>query len=152
MTEKIKQGKITLQAACHDQLKELALEDLLVSDQEDVLQEDVGISHLLSKVQNMDMDGDTFHKIREFLTLFFAEYDEDNSGSIEPVELMKLCEDIGEKEIAKPDICKKIILDMDANGDGLMDREEFIKMIMIFFLAKEKFLTFYNKDHIKNTE
>jgi len=59
---------------------------------------------------------------------------------------------IGEKEIAKPDICRKIILDMDANGDGLMDREEFIKMIMIFFLAKEKFLTFYNKDHIKNTE
>lgn len=140
MTEQIRKGKITLHAACDDQLKELALEDLLVSDQEEVLQEEVGIKVLLEKVQNMDLDGDTFHKIRSFLELFFAEYDEDNSGAIEPVELMKLCENIGEKELAKPDICKQIINDMDENGDGLMQKEEFIKMIMIFFLAKEKFL------------
>lgn len=56
------------------------------------------------------------------------------------MELMKVLEDIGEKSLARPDICQHIIQDMDDNGDMLMQCDEFVKMIMVFFLDKEKFM------------
>lgn len=71
MTDQIKKKVITLHGACHDQLKEIAIEDLIPGDNEQI--KDMGMKEIIKKAENMDHDGDTMHKITGFLEIFFKE-------------------------------------------------------------------------------
>lgn len=71
MVDKISMGKMTLHAACHQQLSELSLEDIMSAKNHEKLQENAGLKEILNNVDNMDFDGDTFTRLKSFLEIFF---------------------------------------------------------------------------------
>ncbi|KAK2657453.1 hypothetical protein Ddye_010505 [Dipteronia dyeriana] len=98
--------------------------------------------------QFVDTDGDGFIDFKEFMEMMqnnnnnmgvdggekktdiqsaFKLFDTDGDGKISAQELMQVLKNIGEK--CNLDSCRKMIRGVDADGDGLIDMDEFMNMM-----------------------
>ncbi|KAL6187533.1 hypothetical protein ACLB2K_038931 [Fragaria x ananassa] len=100
---------------------------------------------LRSMILEVDADGDGFIDINEFVELntkgidsaeamqnlrdAFSVYDKDGNGSISAEELFEVLKSLGDEcSLAE---CRKMIDGVDADGDGMINFEEFKVMMMI---------------------
>ncbi|XP_060192336.1 calmodulin-like protein 30 [Lycium barbarum] len=91
--------------------------------------------------QAADTDGDGFINFEEFMRVqnleggvnstdirsAFKAFDLDGDGKICAEELLKVQRMLGEK--CSLESCKKMVKGVDANGDGLIDMDEFVTMM-----------------------
>ncbi|KAL6192584.1 hypothetical protein ACLB2K_033670 [Fragaria x ananassa] len=100
---------------------------------------------LRSMILEVDGDGDGFIDINEFVELntkgidsaealqnlrdAFSVYDKDGNGSISAEELFEVLKSLGDE--CSLDECRKMIGGIDADGDGMINFEEFKVMMMI---------------------
>ncbi|KAL1806931.1 hypothetical protein DCAR_0832790 [Daucus carota subsp. sativus] len=98
---------------------------------------------LESMIKEVDADGDGFIDLREFIELntkgidseevlenlreAFLVFDIDKNGLITAEELQNVLESLGEKSTMSE--CQKMIQGVDANGDGMINFEEFKVMM-----------------------
>ncbi|EYU37682.1 hypothetical protein ABFS82_02G034100 [Erythranthe guttata] len=106
----------------------------------------LGKGNLLTKeVQNIfevaDLDGDGFIDFNEFVEVqrkgggvkaadlqrAFQAFDKDNDGKITVEEVHELLKKLGERCSLRD--CQKMVRAVDANGDGVIDSDEFITMM-----------------------
>ncbi|PRQ41083.1 putative parvalbumin [Rosa chinensis] len=100
---------------------------------------------LRSMILEVDADGDGFIDFKEFVELntngidsaealqnlkdAFSVYDIDGNGSISAEELFEVLRSLGDEcSIGE---CRKMISGVDANGDGMINFEEFKEMMMM---------------------
>lgn len=88
-----------------------------------------------------DLDGDGFIDYNEFVEMqkreggvktmdlqrAFQAFDKDNDGKITVEEVYELLRRLGERCSMKD--CQKMVRAVDANGDGVIDSDEFINMM-----------------------
>ncbi|KAH7566569.1 hypothetical protein ACOSP7_023127 [Xanthoceras sorbifolium] len=93
--------------------------------------------------QFVDTDGDGFIDFKEFMEMMqnnmgdgvkktdihsaFKMFDTNGDGKISAEELMQVLKNIGER--CSLDSCRKMIRGVDADGDGLIDMDEFMNMM-----------------------
>ncbi|XAR59458.1 hypothetical protein NMG60_11015300 [Bertholletia excelsa] len=89
----------------------------------------------------VDLDGDGYIDFRDFMDLHrkeggvrtvdiknaFRVFDGDGDGMISPEELFELLKKLGEKCSLQD--CRKMVEAVDANGDGVIDLDEFMTMM-----------------------
>lgn len=92
--------------------------------------------------QVMDSDGDGFIDFKEFMDMFnveetvketeiksaFQVFDLNGDGKISAEELSQVLKSLGES--CSLSACKKMVMGVDGNGDGFIDLNEFMRMLM----------------------
>ncbi|KAH1133520.1 hypothetical protein AAZX31_05G084600 [Glycine max] len=92
--------------------------------------------------QVMDSDGDGFIDFKEFMDMFnveervketeiksaFQVFDLNGDGKISAEELSQVLKSLGES--CSLSACKKMVMGVDRNGDGFIDLNEFMRMMM----------------------
>ena len=84
----------------------------------------VDFPELLSLIARKMADADTDNEVR----IAFKVYDRNNTGEIEIEDLKKVMTNLGDK--LTNDEIQTIIREADCNGDGVIDNEEFIRMMI----------------------
>ena len=84
----------------------------------------VDFPEILSLIARKMKDADTEDEVK----FAFKVYDRDNTGEIEIEDLRKVMTNLGDK--LTDDEINTIIREADCNGDGVIDSEEFVRMMM----------------------
>ncbi|KAJ1419123.1 EF-Hand 1, calcium-binding site [Sesbania bispinosa] len=102
----------------------------------------IGDTEAIKAFKAMDSDGDGFIDFKEFMEMFkgegnikeaeiksaFQVFDLDGDGKISAEELSQILKRLG--EICSLSACRKMVKAVDGNGDGFIDLNEFMKMMM----------------------
>ena len=90
-----------------------------------------------SMIAEVDENGDNSIDFTEFITMMvrqqaveiFRNFDKDNSGTLSKTEVLNMLDTIFPKKFSIKDVEEKFSL-IDANTDGCINYEEFVKMII----------------------
>ncbi|KAK7331082.1 hypothetical protein VNO77_25295 [Canavalia gladiata] len=102
----------------------------------------LGETEAVESFEAMDSDGDGFIDFKEFMEMFnvegkvketeiksaFQVFDLNGDGKISAEELSQVLKSLGES--CSLSACKKMVTGVDGNGDGFIDFNEFMRMMM----------------------
>ncbi|TKY55715.1 Calmodulin protein 1 [Spatholobus suberectus] len=102
----------------------------------------IGETEAVESFKVMDSDGDGFIDFKEFMEMFnvedkvketeiksaFQVFDLNGDGKISAEELSQVLKSLGES--CSLGACKKMVMGVDGNGDGFIDLNEFMRMMM----------------------